>query len=157
MWSKTRKTLLENLPDKLKSKVDFQMTGYRYNTITILYENKIVLRTHEWANYEKDFVTKSGNIAHFDTNEFLKQFKLYMEKKNAVTAKDNENEYYRLFALLDKRTGERRLRGYYENGDFLTCAKNKNLRELENVYRIRFGICDFRIDEDMISLIKEIE
>ena len=137
------------------------MTGYRtdefpHNTITILYDKKVILRTHEWAHFERDYITKSGNVAHFDPREFLTAFKSYMETKNEISAKDKTNEYWRIFALLDKRTGERTLRKYRDEGDFLECATSGN-QELENIYRIRFSISDVGIDEDMINLIKEIK
>lgn len=143
MWSKVRKKLIEMLPNCLKGKIDFQMTAYRFGwrsmdkghqvpTITILYNKEIVLRTYANIDFIKEHYSKDYNKdMNYDTDHFFNALREYLSMKHEV-ARTINNDYIRLFTLLDKRTGKRTLETIKE--DYYECK----VKELRRIYEIRF-------------------
>lgn len=159
MWTPLRKKLEDNLPDCLKGHIAFHMAGYtdgtmahdkghQWSTITICHDKKIVLRTYLYFDYLynessswKRCHPKKGR--YFDTDHFFKAYDDYMSKKHEETA-FVDDPYFRMFALLDRRTGKRTLQKYVDSGEYGK-AKRKGPKELAALYEIRLAAEGFRL------------
>lgn len=156
IWTKFRKLFLSMLPDCLKNSIDIQMVAYRETArcgqgIRITFEGKIILQTTDnyylWINNEEP-------VNFYETWAFQKSFMEYMQQKHEKTA-FSENKYFRVFSLLDRRTGIRTLKKYYPDDFLQTIIKNDNF--LENIYRTRFVFENIKIDEHLVSLIRLVD
>lgn len=135
MWSKIRKKLINMLPKSLDGKIDFQMSSYRFGwrshnkghqlpTITILYEDNIVLGTYKYAHYQ------NRNDIVYDTDKFIMYFNEYINMKASMFIENNI--YFRIFMLLDGRIGKRTLLCLID--EYKSC----NNVELKRLYEISF-------------------
>lgn len=151
MWTKIRKKLLEMLPDSLVGKVDYQMTAYRFGwrsfdkghqlpTITIIYDGKVVLRTYQYMDYLNSDGKRYREDMYFDTDHFFDAFRVYLSMKYEESRFIND-DYMRLFTLLDRRTGKRTLEALRE--DYISCTEE----ELKCIYEIRFDAENIKYNE----------
>ena len=70
-----------------------------------------------------------------DLDKLMKNFKRYYQQKHQQSAEDKDY-YFRILALLDKRTGKRTLQKFLNNGDFFeVVVMNRDFR-LEKLYKI---------------------
>ncbi len=137
MWTKVKSKWLSILPSSLEEKIDYHMTSYRFGwrssnknhqlpTITIRYNQEVVLRIYEYAS----FLYMNERVVH-DTDEFFKNFRKYFSASREERLVNDES-FFRIFALLDKRTGKRTLKEFID--DYYECDDV----ELNRIYEIRF-------------------
>ena len=81
---------------------------------------------------------------YLDLDELLQQFKAYYQMKHEKSAKV-DNYYFRILALLDKRTGKRILQSYIDNGDFFGVVVMNRDFLMEKLYRIRFELAGIKV------------
>ena len=147
MWSKIQKKLYNNLPDCLKDKITIQMTAYRFGwrsmdkghqcpTIVIKYKGKIILRTYEYRDFLEHYY-KWPKDRKYDTDRFFRELREYYNLKHEISSK-SDNIYFKMFSLLDKRTGKRTLKRYIEEGLSEKCLNEENFALFE-LFMIRLS------------------
>lgn len=166
MKNKRKNFIISFLPKEIQKEcyldTDLWTGGYVYPNIILKYKNKSLLTAYSSLVYFKNHSFQALNDkekeilkkACFDSSYLRDTFKQYIIMKHEESAKNNDI-YFRVLTLLDRRTGKRTLKKFIENGDFYNAISLK-LYDLVKIYKFRFELENIHYDEALVYFLENL-